>query len=99
MTEYVVIDDCGTTDNKTYRSLEAARAARVEILNTQGWAVADHVHVAELRYIPEPGAWKYEQDGVVFFGTAHDEEKINRLYDHGLLDSKPEWVPTYEWSL
>ncbi len=96
--DYIVVDDCGNSD-EVYSSLAAARVAREEILKRSGYHhMGDHIHVAQLNYIPNPGAWKYEQDGVVYFARSCDEEKINRLYDYGMLDYEPEWVPTYEWS-
>lgn len=99
MTEYIVIDDCGTTSNEVFYDLASARAARKRVLAEDGQHLSDHIHVAILNYIPEPGAWKVTfpaEDTVVYYKDS-DRDTVDRFWDMGMLEIEPEWIADYEW--
>lgn len=105
--EYVVIDDCGNTGNLTYKTLEEARAARQEIMSRIGAHMGDHMHIARLTYVRNPGAWKVTMDDAeytksgensVLYYQEDEVDTADRMYDMGHLACEPEWVPDYEWS-
>lgn len=100
---YLITDDCDYDSGIRYNDLSDARNARNAILAEIGTHMGDWIHVVNedtQEIVREPGAWKTvdPDSGEVAFHHRDDEDSVDKMWDRGYLDVRPEWIPTYEWS-